>query len=163
MTCIAYKDGVLSADRQITHNGLISETDGKVFIIDDNTAMAFSGIVTMAECFKEWYQNGSIREDWTFSKEIPDSCCFIVMVMHIKDNKKIELTYWDDILLPLTLNPKIYHSYGSGRELALGAMYCGANTVDAVLAANHHLDNCGFGVSTVDGNRSKLVVKRIRK
>lgn len=163
MTCIAYKDGVLATDRQITSNCLVSQSDGKILIIDDNTVMAFSGIISIAECFKDWYKNGAIREDWAFSTEIPDRCCLIVLVMHRIDDEKIELAYWDDIILPIVLDPSIYQAHGSGRELALGAMYSGADAVDAVFAANHHVDDCGYGVCVVDGNEPELIIKRIHR
>ena len=163
MTCMAYRDGVLAADRQVTHNSLMSETDGKILIIDENTVMAFAGALSIGEYFKDWHKAGAIREDWTFSKEVPDRCCFVVLVMRVANGEKIELTYWDDIVLPLALDPNNYHGYGSGRELALGAMHAGADAVDAVFAANHHLDDCGFGVCLVDGNEPELIVQRLER
>lgn len=157
MTCIAYKDGIIAVDRQVTHNGLIEPTDDKIFIINDTTVVAFSGLIAIGYVFKDWYRNGRRREEWLFSTEIPDRCNFVALVM---DTKAKTLDYWDDILSPIPLNYDIYHGYGSGREIALGAMCAGASPTDAVRAANKHLDDCGFGICYVDGNKNKLNVER---
>ena len=156
MTCIAFKDGLMAVDRQITHNGLIEQTDDKIFIINDTTVMAFAGLVAMSYAFRDWCKNGYNRDDWLFSTEIPNRCGFVALVYQ---SDKQTLDYWDDILLPIPLEPKDYHGYGSGREIAIGAMFMGGSAMDAVVAANKHLDDCGFGVCSVYGSAKTLEVK----
>lgn len=158
MTCIAYRDGLLAVDRQITHCGLIEQTDDKIFVIDETTVMAFAGLVAMGYAFKRWCADGYNREEWLFSTEIPARSGFVAVVYHTDTQT---LDYWDDVLLPIPLDPKNYHGYGSGREIALGAMHYGANPLSAVRAANKHLDDCGFGICYVDGNKEKLKIKRV--
>lgn len=155
MTCIAYRDRLIAVDRQITHNGLIDQTDDKIFINNDTTVIAFAGPIVVGYVFKKWYFNGYKREEWPFSTEIPDRCNFVALVMRT-DTKTLE--YWDDILSPMQLDPQIYHAYGSGREVALGAMHEGATPQNAVKAANKHLDDCGFGVCYVDGIKKELSI-----
>ena len=155
MTCIAYKDGLLATDRQVTHNCLIGETNDKIFIVNDTTIMAFAGFVSLGYVFADWCSKGYKREDWPLSTEIPNRCNFVALVMKTDTGT---LDYWDDILFPIPLDPKIYHGYGSGREIAVGTMCYGGSPIDAVRSANKHLDDCGFGVSYVDGNNKPLEI-----
>ena len=157
MTCIAYKEGILAVDRQVTHNGLIEPTDDKIFIINETTVMAFAGLLAMGYAFRDWCAGGYERAEWPFSTEVPNRGNFVALVL--KTDTKT-LTYWDDILIPIPLEYENYHGYGSGREIGVGAMYMGASAVGAVRAANNHLDDCGFGVLYVDGDKKELKIEK---
>ena len=158
MTCIAFRDGLMAVDRQVTHCGLIEQIDDKIFIVNDTTIIGFAGFVTMSYAFRDWCADGYKREEWLFSTEVPARAGFVALAYHTDTQT---LDYWDDVMLPIPLNPKNYHGYGSGREIALGAMHAGASVQGAVRAANKHLDDCGFGICYVDGNKEELKVKRV--
>lgn len=164
MTCIAYKDGVIAVDRQSTYNGLINETDDKLFILPadkGNVVIAFSGLLSIGFLFKKWYMEGCDRKQWPLSTEIPDQCNFVAFSLDVIEREVHRLVYWDDMMLPVKYDHKIYHALGSGREIALGVMFAGANSETAVRAANHHTDDCGFGVCSVDSSLEQLKVVRV--
>ena len=53
--------------------------------------------------------------------------------------------------LPLAIFSRgTYEAFGSGAEVALGALFCGADATKAVEAACHHGEGCGMGIDVME-------------
>ena len=60
MTTIAYKDGILAADTQLTYSGGVSGTSRKLELLSDGRVVAIAGDVTQEYWFKQVLQGVKI-------------------------------------------------------------------------------------------------------
>lgn len=123
MTTIAYRDGVLAADSRATHNDIITGTAQKISALPNGDRVALLGARGEAETLREWYASGC-------GVAQPSTANAALVV--IKTNGSIEL-FEDGHRQPTS--DAAFYAWGTGAELALGAMLMGATAEQAVAAA----------------------------
>lgn len=133
MTTIAYRNGVIAADTGLTCGSLRDSHVEKVAKHEDGSIAGACGEAWWIEAFLTWFKKGGEVP------VIPDGGHFSSALVI---NKRRKVTIYEsekgktrsyEIKAP-------YHAIGSGRELALGAMFAGAPPTSAVKAAMAHHD-----------------------
>lgn len=121
MTTIAYRDGVIACDSQITST---YKGKGKKIHRVNDSLVGICGRLTSAMLFIDWLEE----------QGIPPS-----KLQEDDDFEAIQLTpkgvfYWDSRLRPVRVTDK-FTAIGSGCDFAMGAMAVGADAKEAVRAA----------------------------
>ncbi len=146
MTTVAYRNGVLAVDRMATFGDTVMLEANKLKLLsgDPPTVIACAGNIPIIVSFYDWYESGRkelFRPDpWSNTEKD-----YITALVLTRDSLNFYSTN-----TPVPYDIDKYFSIGSGRELALGAMWQGANAVEAVQAANEHSTYSGFGVMYVN-------------
>ena len=132
MTIIAYKDGVLAADSQLSAGSLICGTDRKLIRLE-GYMLGGCGNSEDWELFLEWFEK-TLKNPLTPRPLLNKNADFIC----IKKNKSI--IYYGSKLIPYNVKSK-FHALGSGMDIAYGAMAAGASAKEAVkITCKYHKD-----------------------
>lgn len=141
MTVIAWDGKTLAADRQITSGYTKNKRITKIRKYG-NVLCGVTGETKYADALFKWVEGGRIKERFpSFSDDNQ------VMLVVIDDKDLIE--YWSSTFE--TKYPRDERtSWGSGKELALGAMAAGADAKKAAEIAREYDLYCGGGVDVVE-------------
>lgn len=127
MTTIAYRDGILAADTlACSESGLRSSSMVKIMRVRGGLAGTV-GKCSQAQAIVRWLEDGRAADRPKFADGSDD-----YTVVWLPDEGEATLIE-NGGEEPLGDAP--YHAFGSGREIALGAMYMGATAKEAVEAA----------------------------
>jgi len=136
MTTIVYRDGILAADSLITNLDLRVAQSRKIFSCDRGIGGAVGRLVS-AHLFNVWIQanapdNPPKADDAEGIFVHPDGTTYL----------------WEgtEQLIPIE-GP--FFAFGSGFQLAMGAMECGASAVDAVAVAIKYDSGSGGTIQTI--------------
>ena len=121
MTTIAYKDGVLAADRSVWQDDTYVGERSKITRVHTGGLAGAAGTASFVSAFLQWA--GGVREDCPPRGE--GDVGFVV-------NHDTMLQY-DEAGEYIAHAP--YFAWGSGADVALGAMHAGVSATDAVKAA----------------------------
>lgn len=138
MTTIAYKDGVLAADTQVTENGdWICGHMLKIWRLPDHRLFGGSGSAVDVEAVLAWLTDGGdkpeVGENFTGLIISPQGGVTCIENKHLR-----------------TLNMEApYYAIGSGKSVAWGAMFAGADAETAVRAAIKHDTTTGGTVAVL--------------
>ena len=139
MSIVAYDGRIVAADRQSTNSDTRREVQ-KIFLIDTEYGkeiVAFVGCMSGGLAMMEWYENGADPSILPQSQNTDSGA--VLSVFH-KDGVD---TYENHIPMPIN-DP--FWAWGSGRDIALGAMAHGANAIEAVEIASRFNIDCGMGI-----------------
>ena len=137
MTTVVYRDGVLAADRRITHGRYIdSDACNKLFRTPDGWIGAFCGGAAAGNAFGMWALGDR-------DKPAPKGNYTGILVSPKRTVYEFECG------LPLGPLPKprknFFYAWGSGGPSALGALHAGADAKKAVLIAQKVDSGSGGG------------------
>lgn len=143
MTVIAWDGKTLAADRQTTMGDLKSHRTKLVpHPSRPGVCVAFCGDTDLGLAMIDWFLRGATKEDFPAFQ---------------RTEKWVRLLVFGDGLPKQYLQEPFpirceadYWAWGSGAELAIGAMAAGVDAVRAVEIANQHCATCGFGVDHID-------------
>lgn len=127
MTTIAYRDGVLAADRETCYGSVRGHQATKIGQRADGAMIAGCGVATVAATFKRWFLEGEQGDRPSLGANDADDAVMIIIRPN-GDVEKYDRLGWQIIEGP-------FFSFGSGFELALGAMAMGASAERAVQIA----------------------------
>jgi len=135
VTTVAYRDGILAADRQCSYHCM---PVAKIRRLKDGSLVGMAGNGPACEEAVSWLDCGGQKP--VIDKDRP----FTLLRLYVNGRvEKIEdLNYPLQILLP-------YFAIGSGADYAMGAMAHGATAEEAVLIATKHDESTGGGVDTL--------------
>lgn len=137
MSVIAWDGQSIAADKQMNCNGTCMRGT-KARRLASGEVVA--GVGNMDQCVMlfDWYEKGADPATWpAFQTSAEWSYLVVASSAGVK--------FYAQHPLPLTIeNP--FFAWGSGRDLALGAMAYGANAKEAVLVACEYESSCGLGV-----------------
>ena len=132
MTTIAYKDGVLSTDSQVSAGSCYSYHIDKLVRVDEHDCwLSMCGTVAHFKDFLRWFRaDEEDRDEIEVPEFEPDSFGAVVLFddgrVHMYDEQFDYLDHPAD--KPLAV--------GSGAAAALGAMYAGVSAADSVRIAS---------------------------
>lgn len=138
MTVIAYRDGLIACDSMCISGGMKSNVNK--FARPANAILFGSGEQSAFLQLVSWYVGGANPADWPTSINRNDFTSMIVA----QGGRIFEyehLPYPIEIIDP-------YSAWGSGRDIAMGAMYMGATAEQACMAAAQHNNGCGGKIHT---------------
>lgn len=145
MTVIVYRDGVLAADR--CHSVVGTKQEGRKLFQAKEGAVAIAGAFMHSLRMMHWFTDGAVVADFPDDILHKEEACRLIYL-----SKAGLLAMYENNPYPNVMDSE-YGAWGCGREVALGALFHGATAVEAVLAANHHAEGCGFGVDTYEVER----------
>lgn len=138
MTVIAYKAGVMAADKQSTYDGLGHKTT-KIRRFGDGSIGGCAGATTICRALLEWYASGADP------KEYPDkeSECYMLVVQ-----PGGRILFYDKSSVPAVFEDE-FIAIGSGRDFAIAVMDMGGSAEDGVRMATKWNTSCGQGIDTL--------------
>lgn len=134
MTTVAYKDGVMAADKQMGgYSGIIT----KVYRIGDSL-VGLSGS-DYAACLKvvDWLADGGDPDE---KPDLGDSDIHILLV-----DSEGTIFLYNNNLYPMPMEQEFF-AVGSGMDYAIGAMAMGGSAADGVRVASRFDPGTGQGV-----------------
>jgi hypothetical protein len=147
MTTIAYsaKHKMLAADRRITLNGF---NIGQITKIARNKGVLAGAAGTGSLChrFCAWVRLGCVGDPPLMGEGSGEERIEGIGVLFTKNDPELAIEFsWAG----LQLSRAPFHAYGSGMELALGAMTAGATPEEAVYAAMQIDTRSGNGIDVL--------------
>lgn len=129
MTTIAYKDGIIAADSQLTIDDVKVISSDKIKILNKDTIFAGAGDSSMVILAERFFAQSDWEEKLNARPEIPEKKSVEGILI-----SKGRVFIVDSDLIPDLLNHPFY-AVGSGWKFALAAMHTGLSAVDAVAFA----------------------------
>lgn len=142
MTVIAWRGDLLAADKQETVDCAKIITR-KLHAVGD-CAIAVCGYGTEGHVLEHWFRDGAYPANFPLEQQTRERGNATRLIVLRPQGCVEYLT--SPIPMPVYGE---YCAWGVGRDAALAAMYCGADAVEAVRAANYHVEGCGMGVDVV--------------
>lgn len=137
MTVIAYRDKIIAVDSLCISSGCKSTIKKFARVGDD--LLIGTGYQSQFLQFVDWYQKGADPTKWP-TCDRNDFTNVIVCTA----GKVFEYEW-----LPQPIEIiDAYMAWGSGRDMAMGAMYMGATAEQACMAAAQHNNGCGGRIHT---------------
>jgi len=137
MSIIAWDGKMIAADRQ----GTINDTRGtiKKIVRVGDICIGWVGTQTNGLIMMRWFLEGADPAKFPEVSDDPNTCSRLIIA-----SKKGLVTYEGSPEVMIHLDKK--QAYGSGMDLALGAMAMGADAVQAVKVACKYDIHCGMGI-----------------
>lgn len=142
MSVIAWDGRCLAADKRSLTGDLIRPLLGKVFKVK-NELIGYVGGVGKGEELLAWYKGGANPAE--FPDFLRDNTQSSLIVVASKGN---DLRQYNSSPYPVRFMPG-QHAWGSGREYALAAMYCGKTAPESIEVATKFDCGCGDGVDVL--------------
>lgn len=141
MTTIAYRDGVLAADTACVSGGTLLGSIVKIVRRADGAMAGAAGNATFVTTFNRWFVDGEIamspraeQDEHSFDRGVIFRGGHSLEVFEPRGRFQATAPYF---------------AFGSGKELALGAMFAGADAVTAVRAAIEHDPHTGGDITVL--------------
>lgn len=150
MTTIAWRDGVLCADKKASQDGSAYKTT-KLFRTKTH-ALAFAGDLGMGLLFVKWWKGGREGE-CPLALEMGQDDTTSVLVMNLDTGVCAQ---WESPGVAIAIEDS-FCAVGSGQDLAVGAMSFGATAIEAVECACEWDNSSGLGYNYA---RSRPHVKK---
>ncbi|HFD86878.1 MAG TPA: hypothetical protein ENJ35_04285 [Gammaproteobacteria bacterium] len=139
MSIIAWDGITLAVDRAATINSTIQETS-KSRQLENGAVLAWCRVLESGMVLANWYENGANPDDWPECQSGKEWGNLIVV-------NGLGCFEYEKLYIAQPIIAK-HFAWGTGAELALGAMAAGANAETAARIACKHDANCGMGVDT---------------
>lgn len=140
MTTIAYRDGVIAGDTQVTAGGMKVGSAQKVFK-KGKRLWGFAGSLALCQAYSDWVKTGRKGEPPELTKE-DDLDGFV-----IEDGKIVSYNHNGKDTIEAE-----YYASGSGWLIAMGAMAMGATAEEAVRCAIKHDNGSGGDITVFNVN-----------
>ncbi|HOW46123.1 MAG TPA: hypothetical protein P5305_01545 [Rubrivivax sp.] len=140
MTVLAWDGKTLAADKQATSSGM-KRTVTKVFRVGE-LLVGVSGDLAHGLEMVEWVRDGRKPERFPEHQRGENWCATLV----IEGGRP--MLYEDTPYAIINEDPVL--AFGSGRDYALAAMFCGMSAAEAVRVACHFDAGCGMGIDAID-------------
>jgi hypothetical protein len=137
MSVITWDGHIIAADRQATRNGSRC-TCHKLVKIDDY-AIGWVGTQVHGLMMMDWFVDGADATKFPEIEEDENSCTRMIVAT------RKSITVYEREARGMTFMDK-NQAWGSGMDVALGAMAMGADAIQAVKIACKLDINCGMGI-----------------
>lgn len=141
MSVIAWDGKTLAADRRVTYGGTVLTTV-KIHRAYDGCAIGVVGSVDHGKALVEWYNNGKDRE--SFPRPDSDLNAMLVVI-----GPEGSIRHYERSGTPIFIQEP-FAAWGSGGDLAMGALAMGADAEAAVRVACKFNAYCGNGIDKIE-------------
>jgi ATP-dependent protease HslVU (ClpYQ) peptidase subunit len=162
MSVVAYKNGIIAADRMLTSSEMIIGSTKKIARVKSLLAGA-TGEVTQTTYFLEMFKSDLDLERWSNSSDIVSALNSMnSLTENIIASKVSEstadifiITSWHHVISFESSQWSFFscvdqmYASGSGREFATGAMLAGATPAQAIEIASRRCPYCGLGADVI--------------
>jgi ATP-dependent protease HslVU (ClpYQ) peptidase subunit len=135
MSVVVWDGITLAADRQAT-SGEMRVTTRKIKRLSDGSLAGWTGASEYGQLLVEWYERGQDRDKWPAFQRT-DKWARLIVVR--QDGVVLEFEQ-EPIAQPVLDVPM---AWGSGRDIAIGALEMGATAIQAVEIACRYNVYCG--------------------
>lgn len=150
MTVIAYKDGVMAADKLNFnfHGPTASITKIRRIVIEDTEMLVgVAGHTVTAAAVFEWAQGGFKESEMPANQKDPEKRNLILCVVRDDENGH-RVYHYENSHVPWR-NEEPWTALGAGGDMAAGALAMGADARRAVEVACTHNPVCGMGIDVL--------------
>lgn len=152
MTVIAWDGKYLAADKRCNSGKRITKTT-KVFKLSFHIGrqdayqllVAYAGTLSVGNQCVEWLKRGAELSEYPALQKDKEFGVDLVVI----DSRKPGIVFTYDFVPCPVLHEEKYFAEGSGRDLAIAALYLGQSAVAAVEIASTFDRSCGNGVDSV--------------
>lgn len=137
MSVVVWDGHVLAADSQGTH-GYVKFKRTKIEQLENGDIVSAVGGYEEASRLFTWYKNGAKPEEWPLT--IPPVKDEGVTNLIVHNSSGVFVTESYPVFVKVE---EEFFAWGSGRDIALGALFMGADAFTAVQAANTFNIYCG--------------------
>jgi len=139
VTVIAWDGVSLAADKRAVQGGGIVRTVAKIERHGDEL-LAITGSYDIGAELREWYKAGACAADFPQSARKDEATLIVVDAFGVRTfcAGPYSMRHEDEKL-----------AFGSGRDFAQAAMYCGKSARDAVAVACIFQSDCGNGIDVL--------------
>ncbi len=141
MTVICYSDGVLAADKRATNNGLV-RTVTKIRRIRGHLCGGAGELAFLQEMFA-WFERGADPSDLPAFQKTNEFVNFLAIT---PDGRILK---YENSAYPIDFTESGSYAFGSGRDIAMAALFLGKSAKEAVEVACALDVTCGNGVDTL--------------
>ena len=127
MTTIAYKGGIMAADKMASEGNTKHGVTTKIFK-RNGYLVGFAGRSDVASLLLHWFERGAKEEEWPDPYD--DDCDTAMLVV----TPKSKILIYERFPVPIRMENE-FCAFGSGREFALAAMALGHGPEKAVEVA----------------------------
>lgn len=152
MTVIAYRDGILAADRQI-NCGDAKYPGSKIKRLADGTVIAWAGLCDAGRIMAEWYENGAFPDKFPLGDAHDEALSDLIVAC---PGKPVAV-YCQGPYPNLVLHE--FAAWGNGAIAAMAAMQCGKSAAEAVVITSMWCRGCGFGVDFFEIQRAGMSIQ----
>lgn len=142
MSVIVWDGKTLAADKRAC-NGSLIRTTTKIFKVR-GCLVGYTGGSCFGEQVLDWFKEGAQPEKYPESQRDKDDWSGLLVIRPSKEINMYERTPY-----PIKYEDEIF-ACGSGRDFALGAMFCGKTAAEAVAIACQLDNGCGNGIDTLE-------------
>lgn len=150
MTVIAWDGETLAADKFADIYGVAFTTTKihRVLVPGRGVALAgFSGAGARGRQLLHWYTNGADPNTFPPQPTEDDRACILVCITRAEDGHVV-IERFESTGFPIVLEDRLFAD-GSGRDVALAAMYCGKSASEAVELTGRIIPRIGGGIDTL--------------
>jgi len=137
MSILAYDGKIIAADRQATRGG--SRCTCKKLLKVDGIVVGWVGVQVHGLVMMDWFFSGAKPSEFPDLGEERESCTRLIVAtrrgLDVYEQSHRAMSYVDK-----------FQAFGSGMDLAMGAMAAGASAIEAVKITCKYDINCGMGV-----------------
>jgi len=128
VSTVAWDGKTIAADRGgVTYERM--HLLDKLFVLDDGTIAACTGVYEIGQLMLQWYVDGKKPEQFPKAAQDPDNSTTLIVIPD-GHGQAYQITS-QPVLVPV----ECPMAWGSGGDIALGAMHAGANADKAVQIA----------------------------
>lgn len=137
MTTVAYRAGIIAADTGVTIAEVRVGTVSKIARNTHGDLCGVAGTASFAFAFRKWFIAGEKKNDEPEPRKTEEHLdrAFIIRRDQPLSVVILEDGGWHEISLQ---EPHAYFAVGSGKEIAMGAMFRNATAFEAVTACLYH-------------------------
>lgn len=139
MTVIAYRNGIIAADKLTQVHGMKGRVT-KIFRVGDALVGMAGSLTSALECVA-WLRDGAVAKDIP-AKQLTDD---FENLMLVRDGR---IWLYERGHVPFEMESDFY-AIGSGAPYAMTAMHLGQTAIQAVLTACALNTGCGNGIDTL--------------
>lgn len=153
MTILAFRDGILASDTLVTHGGARVAHTKKILRVE-GWLIGACGTFGAIKPIEAWVKAGANLDSPVEFGKVDDSAAIVV-------DPRGKIYHVDTAACYVMEEFSPFTALGSGADVARGAMFQGATSIDAVKASIALETNCGgmvywLGVDGTDGEIAQL-------
>ena len=142
MTVIAWKDGVLAADKRMTTSWGAHDTVKKIGHARDGALYGITGEAPIGLRMLAWWQAGAVAADFPPEAAKANEATLVIFLA-TGDVAQFTTGPYPSLLAQGVC------AFGAGRDFAMAAMVCGKSAAEAVCVACELCVNCGNGIDVI--------------
>lgn len=140
MTVIAYRDGILAADKLSQMGGMKARVT-KIYQVGD-AMVGIAGVYTLGLELLEWIRSGADAETVPDFQKTQEDYQQAILI------RNREIWLYEQGCTPFRIEGD-YFAIGSGSPYAMSAMWCGKTAEQGVQCASELSTGCGLGVDVL--------------